>query len=82
MPDCLSELHDSGLIGPVALAAIHLNYMAICSELGVSPEDAATHQIIARTVIELHRKGQTDIPRCLDRVRKRLTLAAAAAVRK
>jgi hypothetical protein len=78
MPNSLSRLHENGLIGPVELATIHVNYMAICAEVGVSTDDAATREIIARDIIQLHRRGETDLARCLAHVRKRLALAAVA----
>lgn len=81
MPDSLNELHGNGLIAPVELATIHVNYMAICAELGVSAEDAAAREVIARTIIQLHRRGETDLARCLTHVRKRLARAAVTIAR-
>lgn len=72
MPRILNDLHNDKTIAPNDLAGLHVTYMKICVELDVPVTDAATREVVARLVVQLHRRGLNDFMKCLAAARNRL----------
>jgi hypothetical protein len=76
-PACLVEeasvphiLND--IVSADDLATMHATYMEVCAEMNVQANDAVMREVIARLIVQLHRRGVDDALICLAAARRQL----------